>query len=143
MFWTEIEEVERMFEPLRELERMSRALPWRAAGRRCSFPAVNVWRGAEEAVVTAELPGINPAEVEITAKGNSLTLKGSRKAGELKEGEFFQRKERWTGDFERTIELPFEVDAEKVTAKYSRGVLTIKAPRAESEKPRKIAIASE
>ena len=143
MFWTEIDEVERMFEPLRELERMSRVLPWRMAPRGYAFPAVNVWAGAEEAVVTTELPGINPADVEITVKGHSLTLKGGRKAEELKEGEFFQRKERWSGDFEKTVELPFEVEPDKVTARYSKGVLTVRAPRAESEKPRKIAIASE
>lgn len=143
MFWTEIDEVERMFEPLRELERISRVMPWRAAQRGYTFPAVNVREDAEGAVVTTELPGIDPADVEITVKGHSLTLKGGRKAEELKEGEYFHRKERWSGDFEKTVELPFEVEPDKVTAKYSRGVLSVRAPRAESEKPRKIEISSE
>lgn len=143
MFWTGIEEVERMFEPLRELERMSWTLPRLAATRSYDLPAVNVWEGAEEAVVTTELPGINPADVEITVKGRSLILKGSRKAEELKEGEYFHRRERWSGDFDKTIELPFEVEADKVSAKYAKGVLTVRVPRAESEKPRKIAISSE
>ncbi len=143
MFWTGIEEVERMFEPLRELERMSRSLARLSAPRGVEFPPVNISENTEGAVITAELPGIEPSDVEISIKGNSLTLKGNRKANELKEGEFYQRQERCAGEFDRTLELPFEINAEKVAARYARGVLTLFAPRAESEKPKKITISSE
>ncbi|MDA8077583.1 MAG: Hsp20/alpha crystallin family protein [Nitrospiraceae bacterium] len=143
MFWTDIEEVGRMFEPLRELERMSRSLAMLSTPMGVEFPPVNISENAEGAVITAELPGVWPSDVEISVKGNTLTLKGSRKADELKDGEFYQRRERWNGEFNKTLELPFEINADKVAARYSRGVLTVAAPRAESEKPRKITISSE
>jgi len=143
MFWTDIEQAERVFDPFLELERMSKSLSRLMAPKGTEFPAVNVWEGTDAASVTAELPGIDPKDVEISVKGRSLTLRGSRKADDLAEGEYYQRKERWSGDFERVISLPFDVEAEKVSARYSRGVLTVVAPRAESERPRKIAIITE
>ena len=141
MYWA-IEDVERLFEPLRELERMGRSL-YQLTPRISQFPAINVWQGGDEVRVAVELPGIDPSVVDISVKGSSLTLKGGRRADELAEGEYYHRRERWNGEFERTVELPFEVDAGRVTAKYSRGILTIAAPRAEADKPRKIAITAE
>ena len=59
---------------------------------------------------------------------------------EIKEGESYHRRERWYGKFTKTIELPFVVEGNKVEAGFSRGILTIKLPRAESEKPKKITV---
>jgi HSP20 family protein len=107
------------------------------------FPAVNVWSNGNEAVVTTEIPGIDPKTVDISVVGKTLTLRGSRQPEALKEGESYHRQERWTGQFSRTIDLPFATDAGKVEAKFSKGVLTITLPRAEADKPRKISVVSE
>ncbi len=71
---------------------------------------------------------------------DTLTLKGSRASEPLKEDERFLRRERLHGEFARALKLPFKVDGSAVAAKFDNGVLTIDLPRAESDKPRKIAI---
>ncbi|MFW6163658.1 MAG: Hsp20/alpha crystallin family protein [Planctomycetota bacterium] len=104
------------------------------------FPPVNVWVDRDRAVVTAELPGVDPAEVEINVVGDSLSLSGSRQADELGEGQSFTRQERPVGAFSRTIQLPFRVEPDKVEATYARGILTITLPRLEADRPRQISI---
>jgi len=139
MLWSDLE----FFDPWREIERMEKVLSRLTARSRVEFPAVNLWLNGDEAVVTTELPGIEPGNIDISVIGKSLTLRGSRQTEEAKEGESYHRRERWYGKFSKKIELPFNVDADKVTAKYSKGVLTLHLPRAEAEKPRKISIAAE
>lgn len=104
------------------------------------FPAVNVWSNTEEAVVLAEIPGVDPSAFDISVVGKTLTIKGQRPELELKDGEKYLRRERGDGRFNRTIELPFIVEPEKVHAQYKLGVLKIVLPRAEQDKPRKITI---
>jgi len=104
------------------------------------YPALNVWDNKEEVVVTAELPGFNPEDVEVSVVQNSLTLRGSRAVEELKQGEAYHRRERWSGKFVRTLELPFEVDHGKVDAQFHNGVLSIRLPRAPQNLPKKIAV---
>jgi HSP20 family protein len=107
-------------------------------GRR--YPAVNVWTNEDEAVVSAELPGIESKDIDISVKGRTLTVKGAGKAEKEEEKAAYLKRERWTGEFSRRLELPFDVEAGKVKAAYKNGVLTITLPKAESEKPRKIAL---
>ncbi len=105
------------------------------------FPKVNAWaEGEDELVFTAELPGVNSDDVEITVTGNHLTLSGSREGENGKDGESYHRRERWNGEFSRSFNLPFNVDSDKVNAKFSKGVLYITLPKAESEKPKKISL---
>lgn len=104
------------------------------------YPAINVWKSGLDVIVTAELPGINPENLNISVVNDSLTLSGSGEPEALKEGEVYHRQERNYGHFSRTINLPFEVDASKVDASYKKGILTITLPRAEQEKPKKITI---
>jgi HSP20 family protein len=104
------------------------------------FPAVNVWRGEHGAIVTAELPGIDAAKLDISVVGDSLTLSGNRDLEPLKEGQSYHRQERAYGRFARTLQLPFNVDTAKVGASYEKGVLQITLPRVEAEKPKKITI---
>ncbi len=104
------------------------------------FPAVNVWSGEDRAVLTAELPGIDPDKLEITVKEEVVTLKGAREASALNEGETHLRRERGTGTFSRAFSLPFRIDPEGVEAHYSRGILELVLPRAETDKPRKIMV---
>jgi HSP20 family protein len=107
------------------------------------FRAVNIWTGENDLLVTAQLPGIDPKELDISVLDDTLTLSGSRTLAQLKEGEIYHRQERGHGRFTRTITLPFRVKAENVSAAYEKGVLRIVLPRAEEDKPRKIVVKSE
>lgn len=134
--------------PWRQIERMQREMDqllggFSAASRSRvapSFPAINVWLSEEGAVVTAELPGVDAENIDISVVGETLTLTGSRQPAELAEGEKYHRRERGFGKFTRTFQLPFTVEADKVEAKFDKGILHIFLPRAEAEKPRKIAV---
>ncbi len=119
----------------REMNRFIAALPYGA-----DFPAINIWLGQEDAIVTSELPGIDPGKLDISVVNDVLKLSGSREAPAAKEGETYYRQERSSGAFSRTFQLPFTVDASKVEAKYEKGILQIILPRAEAAKPKKIAV---
>jgi len=104
------------------------------------FPAINVWLNEEGAVVTAELPGVDVKDLEINVVGETLTLSGERKAEDLPKDSVVHRQERGIGKFTRTVDLPFSVESNKVQATLEKGILRILLPRAEKDKPRKIAI---
>jgi HSP20 family protein len=137
----------RIADPFTEVQRlqreMNRLFSGAAEGYAHDFPAVNVWRNDGGAIVTAELPGIDAAKLDISVVGDSLTLSGNREFETLKEGESYHRQERAYGRFSRTLHLPFQVDAAKVEAKHEKGVLQITLPRVEAEKPKKINIKAE
>lgn len=132
------------FSELRTLQReMNRLFEGSATGMASrSLPALNLWSDGEQALVTVELPGVDPKEIDISVLRDELTLKAERKAPELGEEIVCHRAERETGRFVRSLRLPFDVENDKVSASYERGVLTIKLPRAESTKPKRIAIHS-
>jgi len=109
-------------------------------GTRRAFPAVNIWTNDDSAVVTAELAGVDKNDIKLSVVDQSLVIEGSRKAEQLKEGETYHRQERGTGDFKRAIQLPFPVNADKISAQLKNGVLSVTLPRAEEDKPRKIEI---
>jgi len=136
-----------MVDPLREMQRLQREMNrvFSGMGQPLSqeIPPVNAWMSEGDAIVAAELPGVDPGKVDISVVGDTLTISGSRKADPLKEGESYHRQERSSGSFSRTIQLPFHVEADKVEAEYDKGILTIIMPRAEADKPRKIAVKSE
>lgn len=111
-------------------------------GPASAFPAFNVWANDEGASILSEIPGVKMEELEITTSGNTISIKGTRKE-ETGENQRHLRRERPEGEFNRTIELPFKIDAGRVEAKLANGVLRIELPRAENDKPRKIAINAE
>lgn len=133
------EEMERLQNEMNRL--FNTSLPARSLSSP-AFPAMNVWTSSDGALVTAELPGVQKEDIEITVVGQTLSLKGSRKVEELKEGYQYHRQERGYGNFTRSIELPFPVDAEKVEAVFDKGVLEITLPRSEADKPKKIVVKS-
>lgn len=110
-------------------------------GREGGFPSFNIWNNAEGAMLTSELPGVKVEDIELTVTGDVVTVKGTRK-NTLGEKDRYVRRERPEGEFVRTFELPFQIDAAKVSAKSKNGVLSIELPRAESDKPRKIAVSA-
>jgi HSP20 family protein len=104
------------------------------------YPAMNVWTSENNARVTAELPGVNLADIDISVENELLTVRGDRQPDELEAGGTYHRQERRHGSFVRTFRLPFRVAADEVEASYEKGVLSIMLPRAEADKPRKITI---
>lgn len=110
------------------------------SGTAALAPAFNVWSDDQAFHAETDLPGIDPATLEITVTdGNQLTIKGERKAVEP-EGAVCLRQERPTGTFSRVIALPSLIDADKVSAAYEQGVLRLTLPKSEAAKPRKIAV---
>jgi len=104
------------------------------------YPAINIWEKDRTAIVTAELPGIDPEKMDISVAGDVLTVAATLAGAPLTEGEVYLRQERGTGSFKRNIKLPYPVNAQAVEAKYEKGVLIIKLPRIEEDQPRKIKI---
>jgi HSP20 family protein len=107
---------------------------------RPTYPLLNVWSGAEGLVIDAELAGVDPKDVDVSLHGDELTLRGKVNVGEWPAGEVVHRRERPTGEFVRTLQLPFRADAGAVKAHYRHGVLRLTVPRSPEEKPRKVAI---
>jgi len=118
-------EIDRIFESfvpeslpfLRRLE-----LPRRA------FPAINVWEDGDNVLAEAELPGFAIDDLELSATHNLLTIKGKRVV-KYDDSATVLRSERASGEFERTIELPQEIDTENVEASLTNGVLRITLPK--------------
>jgi HSP20 family protein len=102
-----------------------------------SYPPINAFRKGDDYVVIAELPGIDRADLDIQVKGNTIRLWG-KKAAKYPEKAGLHRRERPFGQFDRALTLPVEVDADKVQATYSDGMLAVLLPRAEHDKPRRI-----
>ena len=107
---------------------------------RSEFPAVNIWANADGAIVTAQVPGVIPDQLDVTVHQDTVTLRGKREPEPLGEDAVVQRQERPLGPFTRTLVLPFRVDADRVSARFERGVLTLDLPRPESDKPRHVKI---
>jgi len=143
MLWSDLERFGRLVDPWLDLERMQRAFSRWATPSTMEFPALNAWVSGDTALVTTELPGVDPKTIDISVVGKSLTLRGSREPEQLKENESYHRRERWHGQFAKTVELPFNIESGRVDAKFSKGILSITLPRAEADKPRKIAVKSE
>lgn len=140
--WREIRRMEREMERMeREMDRLFEAFfPRRRRFFEVEFPPMNVWTNPEGAVVTVELPGVNPEQIEVSVVGDTLTLRGKRVAEDLPEGARYQRRERFQGEFARSLQLPFTIDADHVEAQYENGILTITLPRAEADKPKRITV---
>ena len=96
----------------------------------------------QQYVIEASLPGIKPEELQITAEGDTLTIRVARKVEEeeKKEKGTYVRRERYEGEMTRTLSLPTAINPDKVQATYERGVLTLRVPKAESVKPKQIPV---
>jgi HSP20 family protein len=129
-----LSEVDRLQEHINKLFEDTASRPLR------NGPALNAWVNDEALKITAELPGINLDQLEISVHGDALSIRGTKREQTLKDGETWFRQERTKGPFARTFQLPFRVETEKVEAVYKNGILTLTLPRAEAEKPKKIAV---
>ena len=105
-----------------------------------TYPPVNVWEDDDHFYLEAELPGMNIEDLEIYVhEGDQLSIKGTRKLSEM-EGAKLRRRERSQGEFQRTFKLDSDVNVEQVSAEFRHGILTVKLPKSEAIKPRKIEI---
>ena len=93
-------------------------------------------------MVRAELPGMGAEDINLSVKGNVLTLSGTRQTVELPENAWYHRDECASGNFSRTIRLPFNADADKVDASYEKGILIVNLVSTAADKPHKIDIKS-
>ncbi len=121
-------------------DRFFEGWPFRTTAGRQWIPSVDISETTKEIIVRAELPGMDPKDIDISIQGNLLTLRGERRQEKEEEGENYHRIERSFGAFSRTLQLPAEVDLEKVNATYKDGVLKITLPKTEAAGVRKIEV---
>ncbi len=142
------------FEPFRDLvtiqDRMNRLFSEAFRGARdvdedwalggSWAPAVDVLEQEGNIVLKAELPGVDPKDVDIRVENNTLTLRGERRFDNEVKRESFHRVERSYGAFARSFSLPSVVETEKIQAEYKDGILKVTLPKKEEAKPKQIAI---
>jgi HSP20 family protein len=144
------------WEPFRDLvtvqERMNRIFDeaFRGQGRGTDdewalggswAPAVDIFEHEGDLVLKAELPGVDPKDVDVRVENNVLTLRGERKFESEVKREQYHRVERAYGTFSRSFTLPTVVDTEKIKAEYKDGVLRVTLPQREEAKPKQITVA--
>ncbi len=105
-------------------------------------PSVDIYETEQDIVLTAELPGVDPKDVEATVHEGTLYLKGERKYEKEVKEESYHHVERAYGSFARSFELPASVDADKVQAEFKDGVLTLTMPKKEEARAKKIKIST-
>jgi HSP20 family protein len=105
-----------------------------------TFPFINVYEDRDTLTVAAEMPGLSKEQVEITFADGALTITGKRDAAQSALSMTILRRERSIGSFEKTIRIPVKVVSDKISAKFTNGILTIILPKAEEAKPKAITI---
>jgi HSP20 family protein len=105
-------------------------------------PSVHVTQDDAAFVIRAELPGVKPEDISITAEKNRLTIAGKRTIVR-DEKATYRRRERVEGSFERAFALPQPFDVDKIEARYVDGILTVTLPKSAEAKPRSIAVKRE
>ena len=132
-----------------ELERMRRRMDWLSGGLSSGFfgepavsvfPLINVTEDKDNYYVRAELPGLKADELDISVTGDTLSISGERKLPVEDEKAQYHRREREADSFSRIVSLPAQIDADKVEAHCTDGVLTVTLPKAEAYKPKQIAV---
>ena len=125
------------------MTRFFRDMPMMREGAWDWVPTVDVTETDGNVMVKAELPGMDPKDIDIDITGDVLTLKGEKKSEEEKKDERYYFRERHYGSFQRTFQLPAGVDNDKVDANFKNGVLTVRIPKSEESKQKKIEIKAE
>ena len=102
-------------------------------------PALNIFKSGEDVVLRIEVPGFAPEDLGVTSQGQTLTVSGKPAKHPQPTGSY-HRRERASGDFSRSIQVPREVDPAGAIAQCKHGVLTIRVPAREDVKPRQISV---
>ncbi len=126
---------------VREMNELLRNQDEPFRGNRGVYPPVNLEENEEGYVLTAELPGVSPDDIDVAIEGSTVTLAGQRKveyaAGD---GTSVHRRERPSGHFRRAFELPAEIDLDHARASHKNGVLILTLPKSPTLQPRQIKI---
>ena len=126
----------------REMERLMGRQRWGESHRvgGGTYPPVNVLNGPDDMVVQCEVAGVKREDLDLSITGETLVIKGTKHPPAADEAMRYQRRERGFGEFNRTIVLPDKVDLDKVEATVEAGILTVRLPKSEAAKTRKIEI---
>jgi HSP20 family protein len=142
--WDELREMERRMEEMTRFPLATWRRPlvwWRVPSEEIGWtPSVEMYEKDDKLVVRAELPGMKKEEIDISVLGDTLTIKGERKAESEVKDEDYYRCEMCYGKFSRSVALPAAVEARKVEASYENGILEVTVPKAEEAKPKKVEI---
>lgn len=103
-------------------------------------PAVDIHEETDRFVVSADLPGVKPADIEITADKGVLSLRGARNVEQRKDDGNYSRVERVSGKFVRTFTLPDNVQSDAIKASFKDGVLELSIPKIAKQEPRRIEV---
>jgi len=138
------------WEPFRELMSLREAMdrlfeesfvrPWGLWSGEEGALAVDMYETPDEVVVRTALPGVDPKDVDISIVGDTLIIKGEAKAEEEVEEVNYICRERRYGTFSRSLQLPSNVASDKATAEYLNGILTLRLPKREEAKPKRIEV---
>jgi HSP20 family protein len=114
---------------------------WPLASAAMAFvPALDVVEGEQDITVRAELPGMDPEQIDVQVTDGVLVLTGEKRQQDTESHDTWYRTERRFGQFRRVVRLPAPVDAEKVRADYENGVLVIHLPLSAAARPRRIEV---
>jgi len=103
-------------------------------------PTADISETKDKIIIKAELPGLEPADVNISLSGDLLTIKGEKKKETEEKDEHHYCLERYSGQFQRSFRLPVEVQAEKIDAKFDKGVLTVTMPKTAKSQRKEVKI---
>jgi HSP20 family protein len=135
----------RRWDPFQELQReMGRLFesldPMQSKRQIYRYPPLNLYDAADRYILSVQLPGMAPSDIELTITGETLTLRGERTRAEGVKEDGYRRQERPMGRWSRTITLPDRVESTQVGASFADGILTVTFPKAEGTQPRQITV---
>ena|SRR5688572_13113066 len=139
--WTPLQDMTLLHDRMNHLfERTLQGWRGDADGTHAWAPSADIYETEDSLILTSDLPGIDPKELDVRVENNVLSIRGERHFERNVENERFHRVERMYGGFERSFALGAPVDADKIQATYHDGVLRICLPKAETAKPKRIQI---
>jgi HSP20 family protein len=124
----------------RELDRMLATFGAAGASAGGVYPPVNVFDAGEEYVIKAELPGVDPAKVDVEVEDETVAFRGERSFEEPNREVAYHRREREQGVFRRVVRIPGRLGGDDARAEYRDGILTIRVPKAKETLPRRVQI---
>jgi len=126
----------------RAFDRMWRNMHMSWAKPPMPWPALDIQEDDKSMMIRVDAPGVDPKNLDVELSGTLLTIRGSRESQQKESKAGFQRQERISGSFYRSVTLPEYVDSSKVQARYDKGVLNIQVPKVPGQGPRRITVSS-
>jgi HSP20 family protein len=121
--WDAFDELQREMDRIFNLTLVSSRFFWEMSRQ---YPPVNIYETDKEYILIAPVPGLRPEDLEVTAVGDCLTIRGERKRPQISREETFRREERWMGSWSRSFSLPERANAEEISATLENGLLVVR-----------------